>query len=126
MSGFRGPFDKQHGKQTQALFKSALQHLYQIHWSLPSQLSMEKSPLLTCEILVLFVNTLAPHEKYPVPNRDNLTIAIQMQLSQKQKTFCQFFSAFPKSRLNFEYFEKKDDPHSFCISEMTGSENVVR
>ena len=30
-----------------------------------------------------------------------------MQLSKKQKTFSEFFSAFLKSRLNFQYFEKK-------------------
>ena len=49
-----------------------------------------------------------------------------MQLSQKQKTFSEFLAAFLKSWLNFEYFEKKDDPHRFCISEITDSENVVR
>ena len=49
-----------------------------------------------------------------------------MQLSQKQNFFARFFAAFLKSRLNFEHFEKKDDPHSFCISEITDSENVVR
>ena len=49
-----------------------------------------------------------------------------MQLSQKQKTFSEFLAAFLKSRLNFEYFEKKGDPHRFCISEITDSENVVR
>ena len=32
-----------------------------------------------------------------------------MQLSQKRKTFSEFFSPFFESRLNFEYFEKKDD-----------------
>ena len=48
-----------------------------------------------------------------------------MQLSQKQKTFSQFFAAFLKSRLNFEYFGKKYDPDGFCISEITESENVV-
>ena len=53
-------------------------------------------------------------------------IPIQKQLSQKQKTFCHVFAAFLKFRLNFEYFEEKDDPHSFCISEITDSENVVR
>ena len=30
-----------------------------------------------------------------------------MQLSQKQKTFLGFFSAFWKSSLNFEHFQKK-------------------
>ena len=35
-----------------------------------------------------------------------------MQLSQKQKTFSGFFSAVLKPRLNFEHFQKRDDPHS--------------
>ena len=83
---FRGPFNKQHGKPAEPLLKSAWQHLYHIHWSLPSQLSWEKYLFLTCQILGLLVNTLAAHEKYPVLNRDNLTIPIQVQLSQKQKS----------------------------------------
>ena len=90
-SRFRGCFDKQYGKRAQALLKSASQHLYHIHRSLPRKLSWKKSLLLTCQILGLLVNTLAADEKYPVLNRDNLTIPIQMQLSQKQKTFSQFF-----------------------------------
>ena len=32
---------------------------------------------------------------------------IQMQVSPKQKTFSEFFSAFLKSKLNFEDFQKK-------------------
>ena len=36
------------------------------------------------------------------------------------------FAAFLKSRLNFKYFEKKDDPNEFCSSEIRDSENVVR
>ena len=47
---------------------------------------------------------------------------IHMQLFQKLKTFCQFFIAFSKSRLNFEHFEKKDDAHSLFISEGTACE----
>ena len=125
-SRFRGCFDKQYGKRAQALLKSASQHLYHIHRSLPRKLSWKKSLLLTCKILGLLVNTLAADEKYPVLNRDNLTIPIQMQLSQKQKTFSQFFAAFLKSTLNFKHFESKDDPHRFCIFEVTDSENVVR
>ena len=49
-----------------------------------------------------------------------------MQLSQKQKKFSQFFAAFLKFRLSFEHFEKKDDPYSFCLSEIMDSENVVK
>ena len=89
-------------------------------------IELKKSLLLTWKILGLLVNTLAPDEKCPVLNRDNLTIPIQMQLSQKQKTFSQFFAAFLKSTLNFKHFESKDDPHRFCIFEVTDSENVVR
>ena len=117
-SCLRGPFDKQHGKRAQALFKSASQHLYHIHWLLRSQLSWKTSLLLTCQILGLLVNTLAAHEKYPVLNRDNLTIPIQIQLSQKQKTFSQFLCAFLKSLLNFKYFEKKMTPRDFVFPKL--------
>ena len=37
---------------------------------------------------------------------------IRMQLSQKQEAFPQFFLAFSKYTLNFEVFEKRNDPHS--------------
>ena len=47
---------------------------------------------------------------------------IQRLLFQKLKTFSQFFAAFLKSTLNFEDFQKKDDPYSRCISEITISE----
>ena len=90
------------------------------------KLCSKESLLLTCPILGLLVNTLATDEKYPVLNRDNLTIPIQMQLSQKQKSFSEFFATFLKSRLDFEHLETKDDLQSFFISEITDSENVVR
>ena len=47
---------------------------------------------------------------------------IQMPLSQKQNIFPEFFSSFFKFALNFEHFQKKDDPHSLCISEITDHE----
>ena len=125
-SRLRGWFDKQYGKRAQAEFKSSSQHLYHIHWSLVRKLCLKKSLLLTCQISGLLVNTLATDEKYPVVNRDNLTIPIQMQLSQKQNTFSELPPAFLKLNLNYEYFEKKYDKHKFCISEITDSENVVK
>ena len=106
-SPFRQPLDKQHGKRAPALFKSAPQHLYHIHWSLQSKLTWKKSLLLTCQILRLLFNILPADEKYPVLNRDNLTIPIQMQLSQKEIFFSQFLGAFLKSRLNFKYLDQK-------------------
>ena len=53
----------------------------------------------------MFANILGDNDKYPVLNRDKLTITIQMGLSQKQKTFAQIFLPFLKSRLHFEYLE---------------------
>ena len=62
-SRFRVPFDKQRGKRAQALSKSASQHFYQIHWSLPRQFSWKKSLLLACQVLGLLGNSLAANEK---------------------------------------------------------------
>ena len=38
-----------------------------------------------------------------------------------KKLFRNFFLAFSKSALNLIYFQKKDDPHSLFISEITHS-----
>ena len=46
-----------------------------------------------------------------------------MQLSKKQQTFSTFFSSSLKSILNFKYFQQKDEPHGFCIFEITDSEH---
>ena len=112
---FEVSFEKQHRKRSQTLLKFAWQNLYHIYWSLWRQLTFKKFLLVICKISRLFPNTLSPDGKYSLPNRDNLTQPIQMQLSQKQKTFYEYFCAFLKSSLNFEHFHKKDDPHSWGI-----------
>ena len=43
-------------------------------------------------MLRLFVNTLTADVKYSLPNKENLTQPIHMQMSQKQKPFLNFFS----------------------------------
>ena len=82
--------------------------------------------LVLCKILGLFVNTLTDDDKYSLLYRDNLTQQIQILLSHKRKTFSQFFSAFLKSTLDFEHFQKKDHPHSRIISNITVSQKVSR
>ena len=77
---------------------------------------------MLCKILRLFVKPLTDDEKYCLPYRDNLTQPIEILLSQKQKVFDKFFAAFLKSILNLEHSQKKDDPHSRCISQITVSE----
>ena len=78
--------------------------------------------LVLCKFLRLLVKTLTDDEKYSLLYRENLTQPIQILLSQKPKTFSEFFSAFLKSTLNFEHFLKKNHPHSRIISKITVSE----
>ena len=110
-SCFRGPFDKKHSKQAETLFISKRQNFYHIYWSLRRKFSLKKSLWVICKILRLFVNPLTVDYKYSLLKRGNLFQHFQMQLSQKREIFSQSFSAFSKFRLNFEHFQKKDDPH---------------
>ena len=121
-SRFRGSFGKQHGKRAKTLLKFPWQHLYHIYWSMWSELTCKKSLFVICIISRHFPNTLSSDGKYSLLNRDNLTQPIQMQVSRKEKTFSQFFSPFLKSTLNFEHFQRKDDSHSWGLSEITDAE----
>ena len=67
-------------------------------------------------------NTMTAVDKCSLPNRDNLTEPIHMQLSQNLKTFSGFFNVFSKCRLSFEYFQNKDDAHSLFIFDATACE----
>ena len=75
-----------------------------MHW--------KKSLLMIHKILRLFVNTLTVDEKHYLLARENLTETIQIKLSEKEKTFFQFFLAFLKSILNFKDLPKQDDARS--------------
>ena len=55
-------------------------------------------------------------------NMLNFTPQFEPPLSQKQKTFSEFFLAFLKSALNLEHFEKKDQYFSLVISRIIDSE----
>ena len=56
------------------------------------------SPLVLGEILRVFVNTLTADGKYPVQECQNLQLPIEMQLSEKRKSFSKFFVPFLESR----------------------------
>ena len=64
------------------------------------------------KILSLFDNPLTVDEKHYLLTREYLTQTIRTQLSQKQKTFCEFFFTFLKSILFFKHLPNKDDPDS--------------
>ena len=72
----------------------------------------KKSLLVIHKILGLFVNTFTANDKHYLLNRETFAQRIQMQLSQKQKTFSEFSFAFLKSVLNFKHYRKKADNHS--------------
>ena len=78
--------------------------------------------LVLCKILGLFVNTLPEDGKNSLLYGDNLTQQIQILISRKRKTFSQLSSKSLKRTLNFEHFQKKDDPHSRCSPQITVSE----
>ena len=82
--------------------------------------------LVLCKILGLFVNTLSAEDKYCLLYRDNLTQPIQILLSQKQKTFSQFFSPFLKSTLNFEHFQKKMTLIADVFPKLPSPKKVIR
>ena len=106
-SRFKGSFKKKHGKCAQTLLKFAWQNLYHIYWSLWRQLTFKKFLLVICKIWRLFPNTLSADGKYSLLNRDNLTQPIQMLLSQKLKTFSQFFPCIFGIYFKFWIFSKK-------------------
>ena len=122
-SRFGGAFDKWHGKWVETLLKSERQQLRHIYWSLWRILQLKRSLWLLCKVWGPFVKPLNPDHKYSLLSRGNLLQDFQMHLSEKPKIFCQFFFfSIWKSRVNFEHFQKKDDPHSWCIFELTDSE----
>ena len=75
-------------------------------------IELEKMSLSDMRNPRIVFTTMTVDNKYSLLNRDNLAQPIQMQLSRNEKTFCQFCSTFFKYRLNFEHFQKNDDPHT--------------
>ena len=82
--------------------------------------------LVLGKILRLFFNSLTDDDKYYRLSRDNLTQPIQILLSEKIKTFSEFFSAFLKSTLNFEHFPKKMTLRADVFPKLPSPKKVVR
>ena len=61
-------------------------------------------------------------DKYSRRNMLNFTQQLEAPLSQKQKTFSGFFTAFLKYALNLEHLGKKDEYSSLDISRIIDSE----
>ena len=85
-------------------------------------MSCKKSPSVWYQILRLFVNALTADDKYSGINMQNLPQQFQTSLSQKQKTFSEFFIAFLKCAWNLEHFQKKDEYPSLIIYKIIDAE----
>ena len=83
------------------------------------------SALVTCEMFRLFVNMLTPDDMYFRRYMHIFWQQLQTSLSQKGKTFCQFFIAFLKCAWNLEHSEKKEEHPSVFITEIIASERDV-
>ena len=82
--------------------------------------------LVLCKMFRLFVYTLTGDEKFCLLYKDNLTQPFEILLSQKQKTFSEFLSAFLKSTLNFEHSGTKDHPLADVFPKLPSPKKVIR
>ena len=83
------------------------------------------SALVTSEMFRVFVNTLTSDDKYSSRNMQIFWQQFQTLLSQEEKTFCEFFIAFPKSAWNLEHSERKEEYPSLINTEVMTSERDI-
>ena len=72
----------------------------------------------------MFRNNLTANDKYPVRDCVNLLSPIEIQLCLKPTIVSDFFVLFLESTSNFKQFEKKDDRHTYFISEIAEYEKL--
>ena len=76
----------------------------------------------------MFRNTLTANRKYSFRDLENLLSPTQIQLSWKLKNcgplFFFFFCHFWNLHQILNYLKKKDDHHSYFITEITGCERL--
>ena len=89
-------------------------------------IELQKSLLDTWKFFTAFLNKLIANGKYSLISRDKWRQTIQMHLSQKQKSFSQFFSAFFESALNLEHFQKKMTLIAYGFLKLPTTKDVLR
>ena len=68
--------------------------------------------------------TFTGNDKYSFQDYENLSSAIQMQVSLKPKTFADSFVPYLESTSNFKRFEKEDDRDTYFISKITDCQRL--
>ena len=93
-------------KESQILARPPWQHFGHVFSTFSSNSVWKWSPLVLGEISGLLVNILTTYDKYPVQDSENFQLPIQMQLSEKRKTFSEFVVPSLESTSNFKHFER--------------------
>ena len=86
---------------------------------------LQKSLVGTWKFFRPFLNTLTANGKYSVISKDKWMQTIQMHLSQKQKIFSKFFSAFFECALNSEHFQKTMTLIAYVVPKLTTTKYVL-
>ena len=89
-------------------------------------IELQKSLLESWKFLRPFLHTLTANDKYSLNSKDKWMEIIQMHLSQKQNIFSEFFSAFFKSILNFEHFQKKMTLIAYVFPKLPTTKDMLR
>ena len=83
------------------------------------------SALVTSQIFRLFVNTLAPDDKFYRRNMQTCWQQLQTPWSQKGKTFCLFMIVFLNCGWNLQSSENQKEYPSLIIIEIIASEGDI-
>ena len=89
-------------------------------------IQFQKSVLDSWKFFRPFLNTLTANYTYCLNSKDKWMQTIQMHLFQKQNIFSEFFSAFLKSALNFEYFQKKMSLITYLFLKLPTTQDELR
>ena len=109
---FRTHIDSKHVKESQILARPPWQHFGHVFSTFSCNSVWKWSPLVLGGISGLLVHILTTYDKYPVQDSENFQLPIQMQLSEKRKTFSEFVVPSLESTSNFKHFERKDIGYS--------------
>ena len=101
--------DSRHVKVCEILAKSTWECFYHVFSLIWGKLIWKISPLLLRKSYEVFVNTLTADGNFLIQYCGNLQLPIQMQVSEKRKTFSELFVQFLESTSNFKHFGKRDD-----------------
>ena len=89
-------------------------------------IELKKSLLDKWKFFRPFLNTLISYYKYFLISRDNWIQTSQMNLSQNENIFSEFFSSFFESALNLEHFQKKMTLIAYVFPKLPTTKDVLR